>query len=66
MFFKDIEKQPPAVQKQSPVEFCKKNVFLKILQTSHETPVLESFFNNIAGLQSASFLKRDSNTSAFL
>ena len=28
--------------------------------------VLETFFNKVAGLHPASFLKRDSNTSAFL
>ena len=31
-----------------------------------KTPVLESLFNNIAGLQACNFIKRDSNTDAFL
>ena len=51
-FFKKIQKQPPEVQKQSPEVFCKKKVFLKISRKFHrKTPVLESFFNKVAGLQ---------------
>ena len=46
---------------------CSKLVFLKIFQTSQEKPVLESFFNKVAGLKkSATLLKRDSNTGLFL
>ena len=53
------------MQKQSPEVFRKK-VFLKLSQTSQENTCVGDFFNKVAGLQSASFLKRDSNTSAFL
>ena len=38
-----MQKQPPELQKQSPDEFCKKNVFLKILQTSQENICVGDF-----------------------
>ena len=41
-------------------------VFLKVLQISQETAVLESLFNKVGGLASAFLLKRNSNTAAFL
>ena len=41
-------------------------MFLKISQTSQENTCVGVFFNKVAGLQPASFLKTDSNTSAFL
>ena len=33
-------------------------MFLKILKTSQENPCVEAFFNKVAGLDPASFLKR--------
>ena len=63
--FKKIQKQRIKVQKQSPKVFCKK-VPLKISQTLQENTCAGVFFNKVAGLQSASFIKRDCNTSAFL
>ena len=41
-------------------------VFLKILQISQESTCVGVFFNNVAGLSPASFLKRGSNTNGFL
>ena len=41
-------------------------MFLKILPTSLENNCVGDFFNKVAGLQPARFLKRDSNTTAFL
>ena len=41
-------------------------MFLKILQTSQENTCVGVLFHEVASLQPASFLKRDSNTSVFL
>ena len=43
-----------------------KKVLLKISRTSQENTCIVVFFNKVAGLQPASFLKGDSNASAFL
>ena len=43
-----------------------KKVFLQILQISQENTCVGVFFYEVASLQPASFLKRDSNTSALL
>ena len=43
-----------------------KKVLLKILRISQENTCIVVFFNKVAGLQPARFLKRNSNTSAFL
>ena len=43
-----------------------KKVFLELLQTSRESTCVGVFFNKVAGFQSASFLKRDFNSGAFL
>ena len=64
-FFKKIQKQPPEVKKQSPEGFCKKGV-LKNFANFTEKHLCWSLFNKVASLQPASFLKRDSNSSAFL
>ena len=50
---------------QSP-EGSVKKVLSKFRKLHGKTPVLESFFNKVASLQRASFLKRDSTSSAFL
>ena len=42
-----------------------KHVFFKNSQTLQENTCVEDFVNKVAGLQPASFLKRDSNTSVF-
>ena len=65
-YFKKIQKKPPEVQKQSPEVFCKKRYSKKFRKLHGKTPVLKSFLNKIASLQPATFLKRDSNASAFL
>ena len=57
--------QPPEVKKQSPEGFFKKGV-LKHFVNSTEKHLCWSLFNKVASLQLASFLKRDSNSSAFL
>ena len=41
-------------------------MFLEISQTSQENTCVGEFLNKVAGLQSASFLKSDPNTRAFL
>ena len=41
-------------------------MFLKISQTPQENTCVGVFYYEVASLQPASFLKRDSNTSAFL
>ena len=41
-------------------------MLLKILQILQENTCVGVFFNEVANLKPASFLKRDSNTSAFL
>ena len=43
-FLKKIQKQPPKLQKQSPKDFCLKNVFLKVSQTSQENTCVGDFF----------------------
>ena len=43
-----------------------KEALLKISRTSQENTCIVVFFNKVAGLQPANFLKGDSNTSAFL
>ena len=46
-----------------------KKLFLKSMQYLQETPVLESLFNKVAGVQvirPSTLLKRDSNTGIFL
>ena len=40
--------------------------FFKRIQKQGKKTVLESFFNKAARLQRASFLRRDTNSSAFL
>ena len=43
-----------------------KQVLLKISRTSQKNTCIVVFFNKVAGLQPASFLKGDSNANAFL
>ena len=64
--FKKIEKQPTEVQKHSPEVFCKKGVLKNFTNFTGKHLCCSLFFNKAAVLQPASFLKRDSNTSAFL
>ena len=64
-FFKKIQKQSPDVHKQSPEVFCKRR-FLKNLQASQENTCVGVFFNKVVDLQPTRFLKKDSNTNAFL
>ena len=49
---------PEFIQKQPPEVFCKKKVFLKLLQFHRKTPVLECLFNNVAGLEPCNFIKK--------
>ena len=53
------------VKKKSPEGFCKKGV-LKNFANFTGKHLCWSLFNKVASLQLASFLKRDSNSSAFL
>ena len=46
-----FRKQPPAV-------FCKKSCSLKFRKFHRKTPVLESLFNKVAGLQACNFIKK--------
>ena len=54
------------IQKQPPEEFFKKMCPSKFCKLHKKTPVLETFFNKVAAIHPASFLKRVSSTSAFL
>ena len=46
------------IQKQQPEAFCKKR-FSKIFRKFHrKTPVLESLFNKVAGLQGCNFIRK--------
>ena len=65
-FFRKIQKQPPELQKQSPEVFPEKWCSQKFCKLHGKTPLLESFFNKVASRQPASFVKKDSNTRAFL
>ena len=47
----DIQKQPPEV-------FCKKKVFLEVLQNSQENTRARVFFNKVEGLRPATLLKK--------
>ena len=40
-----------SIQKQLPEVFCKKKMFLKFRKFHKKTPVLESLFNEVAGLK---------------
>ena len=64
----EIEKTEAAteVQKQSPEVFCKKRCSQKFRKLHRKKPALETFLNKVADLQLANYLKRHSNTSAFL
>ena len=67
-FFKKIQKQPLEVQKQSPKLFYKKDIFKNFINLTGKHLCWGLFCSNIK-LQTLSlqaFLKRDSNTSAFL
>ena len=46
--------------------FFEKAVLKNFAIFTGKTPVLESSFNKIAGLQACNFIKRDSNTGVFL
>ena len=45
-------------QKQPPAVFCKKSCSLKFRKFHRKTPVLESLFNKVAGLQACKFIKK--------
>ena len=62
-FFKEIQKQPPEVQKQSTEVFWKKMYSKKFRKFHRETPVLESIFNKVADLLQV--FKRETPTQAF-
>ena len=49
------QKSPEFVQMQPLELFCQKNLFLKLSQIS---PVLESPFNNVTGLQAYNVIKK--------
>ena len=61
-----IQKQPPEVKKQSSEEFCKKGVLKNLANFTEKHLCWRRFFDKVASLQPASFLKRDPNSSAFL
>ena len=52
------QRSPGFVQKQPPKMFCKKRCSQKYRKFHRKTPVLESLFNNIAGLQACDFIKK--------
>ena len=55
------------IQKQPPRSVIKKKAALKDFTKIHrKTPLLESLFNKVAGLKTATLLKRDSSTGVFL
>ena len=46
------------VEKQPPEAFCKKMCSWKFRKIHRKTPVPEAFFNKVAGLRSATLLKK--------
>ena len=46
------------VQKQPPEASCKKMCFWKFYKIHRKTPVSETFFNKVAGLLPATYLKK--------
>ena len=52
--YNETQRSTGFVQKQLPEVFCKKGVF----KFHRKTPVLESFFNNVGGLQACNFIKK--------
>ena len=64
-----VAKYLKKIQKQSPEVFCKKGVLKNFANFTGKHPCWNIFYNQVAGLQPAGFLKKDSNasnTSAFL
>ena len=62
---KKVRKQPSEVKRQSPEGFCKKGI-LKNFKNFTEKHLRWSLFDKVANLQPERFLKRDSNSNAFL
>ena len=52
------QRSPGFAQKQPPEVFCKKRCSLEFRKFHRKTPVLESLFNNFAGLQAWNFIKK--------
>ena len=64
-----VAKYLKKIQKQSPEVLCKKGVLKNFANFTGKHPCWNIFYNQVAGLQPAGFLKKDSNasnTSAFL
>ena len=61
-FFKKAQMQPPDVQKHSPEAFCKKGVLKIFANFTGKHLCWSLFFNKVACLQPASFLRRASRT----
>ena len=51
-------RSPGFVQKQPPEMFCKKRCSKNFRKFHRKTPVLESLFNNVAGVQAWNFIKK--------
>ena len=60
------QRSPGFVQKQPPEVFGKKRCSEKFRKFHSKTPELESLFNNVAGVQACSLLKRYPYTDVFL
>ena len=65
-FFKKIQKQPREVKKQPPERFCKKGALKNFANFTENHLCWRGFFDKVASLHPASFLKKDSNSSVFL
>ena len=65
-FLKKVQKQAPKVKQQPPKRFCKKGVLKNFANFTEKHLCWRVFLGKVATLQPASFLKRDSNSSAFL
>ena len=52
------QRSPGFVQKQPPEVFCKKRCSWNFRKFHRKAPVLESLFNNVAGLQACNFIKK--------
>ena len=55
---KEPQRSPGFVQKQPLEVFGKKRCSEKFRNFHRKTPVLESLFNNVAGVQAGSFIKK--------
>ena len=64
--YNEQQRSPEFGQKQPLEAFCKKRCFKNFRKFHRKTPVLESLFNNVAGLQACNFIKKRLQHCCFL